>query len=163
MDLLPVPADVRDGLIRFGLHPLGSVAALHEGQLVDQFGLAGRRTFRLCQGFDDRPVIPLRREDPIVEHLSLPFPTTTLNVLHTAVDTLLHRAWGRLRSRCPGRADLECDAPSWALTLHFKQPVPGWERAAFILNHQVDSNPPPAPVEAVKLTLSGSACRTAHA
>ena len=43
----------------------------------------------------------------------------------------------------------------WAHAVHFKENVPGWERAAFILNHQVEGNPPPAPVEAVRLVLSG--------
>lgn len=160
VDWLPVPGEVRDGLHRFGLHTMGSVAALNEGQLVDQFGLDGRRAFRLCRGIDDSPVVPLKREEPIVERLSLPFPTTSLQVLRAAIDTLLRRAYAhpRLRGRCPGRADLECavsDAPPWAHAVHFKETIPGWERAAFIINHQVEGNPPPAPVEAVRLLLSG--------
>ena len=160
VDWLPVPGEVRDGLHRFGLHAMGSVAALNEGQLVDQFGLDGRRAFRLCRGIDDSPVIPLKREEPVVERLSLPFPTTTLQVLRATIDTLLRRAYAhpRMRGRCPGRADLECtvsDAPPWAHAVHFKETVPGWERAAFIINHQVEGNPPPAPVEVVRLVLSG--------
>lgn len=160
VDWLPVPGEVRDGLHRFGLHTMGSVAALNEGQLVDQFGLDGRRAFRLCRGIDDSPVVPLKREEPIVERLSLPFPTTSLQVLRAAIDALLRRAYAhpRLRGRCPGRADLECavsDAPPWAHAVHFKETIPGWERAAFIINHQVEGNPPPAPVEAVRLLLSG--------
>ena len=160
VDWLPVPAEVRDGLHRFGLHTLGSVAALTEGQLLDQFGLDGRRAFRLCRGIDDSPVIPLKREEPIVECLSLPFPTTSLQVLRAAIDTLLRRAYAhpRIRGRCPGRADLACalsDAPPWAHAVHFKETISDWERAAFIVNHQIEGNPPPAPVEAVKLVLSG--------
>ena len=160
VDWLPVPGEVRDGLHRFGLHAMGSVAALSEGQLVDQFGLDGRRAFLLCRGIDDSPVRPLKREEPVVERLSLPFPTTSLQVLRAAVDTLLRRAYAhpRMRGRCPGRADLECavsDAPPWAHAVHFKENVPGWARAAFIVNHQIEGNPPPAPVEAVKLVLSG--------
>ena len=159
VDLLPVPEEVRDGLNRFGLHTLGSVAALQEGQLLDQFGLDGRRAWRLCRGIDDRPVIPLKREEPIVECLSLPFHTTSLQVLRAAVDTLLRRAYAnpRMRGRCPGRADLECavsDAPPWTHTIHFKENILALERAAFIVNHQVEGNPPYAPVEAVKLVLS---------
>ena len=160
VDWLPVPGEVRDGLHRFGLHAMGSVAALHEGQLVDQFGLDGRRVFRLCRGIDDSPVVPLKHEEPIVERLSLPFPTTSLQVLRAAVDTLLRRAYAHpcMRGRCPGRADLECavsDAPPWTHAVHFKETIPGWERAAFIINHQVEGNPPPAPVEVVRLVLSG--------
>ena len=160
VDWLPVPGEVRDGLRRFGLYAMGNVAALNEGQLVDQFGLDGRRAFRLCRGIDDSPVVPLKREEPIVECLSLPFPTTSLQVLRAAIDTLLRRAYAhpRMRGRCPGRADLQCavsDAPPWAHAVHFKETIPGWERAAFILNHQVEGNPPPAPVEAVRLVLSG--------
>ena len=158
VDLLPVPVEVRDGLHRFGLHTMGSVAALRVGQFLGQFGLHGRRAWRLCRGIDDSPVIPLKREEPVVERLSLPFHTTTLNVLRAAIDTLLRRAYvnPRMRGRCPGRADLECTvsaAPPWTHTTHFKENVPGWERAAFIVNHRVERNPPHAPVEAVKLVL----------
>ena len=159
VDLLPIPVEVRDGLERFGLHTMGAVAALQEGQFLGQFGLDGRRAWRLCRGVDDSPVMPLKREEPVVERLSLPFHTTSLNVLRAAIDTLLRRAYvnPRLRGRCPGRADLECavsDAPPWTHTVHFKANVPGWERAAFIVNHRVERNPPHAPVEAVKLVLS---------
>lgn len=159
VDLLPIPVEVRDGLERFGLHTLGAVAALRVGQFLGQFGLDGRRAWRLCRGVDDSPVMPLKREEPVVERLSLPFHTTSLNVLRAAIDTLLRRAYvnPRLRGRCPGRADLECavsDAPPWTHTVHFKANVPGWERAAFIVNHRVERNPPHAPVEAVKLVLS---------
>ena len=159
VDLLPIPVEVRDGLERFGLHTMGAVAALQEGQFLDQFGLDGRRAWRLCRGVDDSPVMPLKREEPVVERLSLPFHTTSLNVLRAAIDTLLRRTWShpRMRGRCPGRADLECTvsaAPPWTHTVHFKENVPGWERAAFIVNHRVERNPPHAPVEAVKLVLS---------
>ena len=160
VDWLPLPVEVRDGLRRFGLHTLGNVAALQEGQLLDQFGLDGRRAWRLCRGIDDSPVIPLKREEPVVECLSLPFPTTSLQVLGATIDTLLRRAYAHphVHGRCPRRASLECsvsDAPSWAHTVSFKENIPGWERAAFIINHQVEGNPPPAPVETVQLTLSG--------
>ena len=160
VDCLPLPVEVRDGLRRFGLHTMGNVAALQEGQLLDQFGLDGRRAWRLCRGIDDSPVIPLKREEPVVECLSLPFPTTSLQVLGATIDTLLRRAYAHphVRGRCPRRASLECnvsDAPSWAHTVSFKENIPGWERAAFIINHQVEGNPPPAPVETVQLTLSG--------
>ena len=122
------------------------------------FGCGNRRLLNQG-GVDDSPVMPLKREEPVVERLSLPFHTTSLNVLRAAIDTLLRRAYvnPRLRGRCPGRADLECtvsDAPPWAHTVHFKANVPGWERAAFIVNHRVERNPPHAPVEAVKLVLS---------
>ena len=160
VDWLPLSVEVRDGLRRFGLHTMGGVAALREGQLLDQFGLDGRRAWRLCRGIDDSPVVPLKREEPVVEYLSLPFATTSLQVLRATIDTLLRRAYAHphVRGRCPRRASLECgvsDAPSWAHTVSFKENIPDWERAAFIINHQVEGSPPPAPVEAVQLTLSG--------
>ena len=41
VDLLPVPADLRAALHRFGLHTLGDVASMTETSLVDRFGGEG--------------------------------------------------------------------------------------------------------------------------
>jgi DNA polymerase-4 len=43
-----------------GVRTVGQLAALPERLLADQFGEAGRRLWRLAQGWDDRPVVPDR-------------------------------------------------------------------------------------------------------
>ena len=66
-----------------------------ETSLVDQFGAEGRIAWHLSRGMDDSPVIPLAHTETIIERTSLPFSSTSLELLITVVDTLLARAFGR--------------------------------------------------------------------
>ena len=59
---------------------------------MDQFGLAGRRAWKLARGVDDSPLIPLKYEESIVEHASLPFASSSTALLLAVLDTLLKRA-----------------------------------------------------------------------
>ena len=125
IDLLPVPADLRAALHRFGLHTLGGVASMTETSLVDRFGAEGRRAWRLSRGMDDSPVVPLAHTETIVECTSLPFSSASLELLITVVDTLLARAFSRpsMRGRYAGKMLLECvleGGPTWAREITFK-------------------------------------------
>ena len=110
VDLLPVPADLRAALHRFGLHTLGDVASMTETSLVDRFGAEGRRAWHLSRGMDDRPLVPLAHVETVVERTSLPFSSASLELLITVVDTLLARAFSRpsIRGRYAGKVLLEC-------------------------------------------------------
>ena len=116
VDLLPVPADLRAALHRFGLHTLGDVTSMTETSLVDRFGAEGRRAWRLSRGMDDSPVIPLAHVETVVERTSLPFssllhPWTCCSpwltpslrgpspVLRCEVGTLAKRCWSALLKR----------------------------------------------------------------
>ena len=99
VELLPVAADVKSKLRRFGLHTMGEVAAMEEHLIVAQFGRDGSRLWALCNGIDDSPVVPWAFEESIVEEISLPFNSTSIELLLVAVDTLLRRglptlSWG---------------------------------------------------------------------
>ena len=127
--------------------------------LIDQFGIAGKRAWELCNGIDGDPVVPLPHEEAVVEHTALPFPSVSVEWLLTAVDTLLKRAYAhpRMRGRYAGRATLECileRASPWERTINFKQPAGSWEQAASLIHHQFERDLPVAPVEEVALTLS---------
>ena len=110
VDLLPVPADLKVALIRFGLHTLGDVGSMTEISLVDRFGGEGRRAWHLSRGMDDSPVIPMAHAETVVESTSLPFSSASLELLITVVDTLLARAFARpsMRGRYAGKVLLEC-------------------------------------------------------
>ena len=159
VDLLPVDAEVRSRMHRFGLHVMGDVAAMRPEPLVDQFGVAGRRAWELSRGVDHDPVVPLPYEEAVVEHTALPFTSTSTEWLLTAVDTLLKRAFAhpRMLGRYAARVTLECileSATPWERTVNFKQPVGNWEQAAALVRRQFESELPTAPVEEVSLTLS---------
>ena len=159
VDLLPIPAKVRAEMGRFGLHTLGDLAAMKVAALTDRFGPAGQRAWELAQGIDNTPLVPLKHEEAIVEHTALPFASASLELLLTAVDTLLRRAFvqPRMRGRYAGGAALECvlyRAAPWERLFHFKQAVSDWRPASRILRGQLEAQHPQAPVEEVTLALS---------
>ena len=158
--LLPVSENTTSALHRFGLHTLGQVAAMQVDRLVDQFGTEGKWIWNLANGRDDRPLLPLEYEETVTEETSLPFSSTSLEMLLVASETLLRRAYARptMRGRYAGRAALECpvfgSAP-WERTVNFQESVGRWERAAFIVRSRLEAEPPAVPVDGLSLTLSG--------
>lgn len=159
VDLLPIAAETRLGLRRFGLRTLSDVAAMSEAALVDQFGAEGNTAWRLSHGIDESPLIPLAYEESISERMSLPFASSSLQFITVALGTLLKRAYTapRMRGRYAGAITLHClllNTPPWERTLRFKQPAGSWERASEIITPQMEQDHPQAPVEEVSLTLS---------
>ena len=159
VDLLPVPASVMTEMHRFGLHTLGDVAAMKREALSDRFGHAGSRAWDLSMGRDDRPLVPLKHEESVVERAALPFASASLELLLAGVDTLLKRAYARarMRGRYAGGAYLECvlyQAQPWEKQVNFKQPAGDWRRASRIVRGHLESDHPQAPVEEVTLALS---------
>ena len=160
IDLLPVSANVKRELHRFGLHTLGDVASMSGHMLADRFGRDGQWAWSLCKGIDHSPVVPLAFEESVAEHTSLPFHSSSLQALFVAVDTLLKRAYARpdMRGRYAGAAHLLCAASGWLdweKSFRFKEPVGAWERASFVVRSRLEADPPRNPVEDVTLTLSG--------
>ncbi len=158
--LLPVSENTISALHRFGLHTLGQVAVMDVDRLVDQFGREGEWIWNLANGRDDRALVPLEYEETVTEETSLPFSSTSLEMLLVASDTLLRRAYARpvMRGRYAGRASLECpvfaSAP-WERTVNFQESVGRWERASFIVRSRLEAEPPEVPVDGMALTLSG--------
>ena len=159
IDLLPVSFEAKAQMTRFGLHTMGDVAAMKKDIFIDQFGIAGGRAWDLCNGIDDSPFVPLKHEESIVEHMELPFSSTSLELLVVSVDTLLKRAYSRpqMRGRYANRAALECivsSASPWEKTVHFKQGTGSWERASYIIRSQLEVDHPQAPIDEVTVTLT---------
>ena len=159
VELLPVEADVKGKLQRFGLYRMGEVAAMEEHLIAAQFGKEGGRLWALCHGVDESPVVATAFEESVVEETSLPFNSTSIELLLVAVDTLLRRGYARpeLGGRVVGAAALQGRArgwPSWELAVAFKEPVGRWEDAAALIRNRMELEPPQIPVEDVTLTLS---------
>ena len=159
VELLPVETDVKSKLQQFGLYRMGEVAAMAEHLIAAQFGKEGSRLWALCHGVDDSPVVATAFEESIVEETSLPFNSTSIELLLVAVDTLLRRGYARpeLGGRVVGAAALQGrarDWPPWELGVAFKEPVGRWEDAAALIRNRMELEPPQIPVEDVTLTLS---------
>ena len=160
IDLLPISDGMKTGMHRFGLHAMKSVASMSGHVLTDQFGSEGGRAWALCNGIDDSPVVPMPFDESVVEHISLPFHSSSIEVLFVAVDSLLQRAYARpeLRRRYARTAVLRCTASGWQpweKMVGFREPVGAWDRASSIIRNRVESDPPEIPVDDVTLTLSG--------
>ena len=158
--LLPVSEDTISALRRFGLNTLGQVAAMERNMLIDQFGPEGGWAWNLANGRDDRHLTPLKHQETVTEQTSLPFSSTSLEMLLVAVDILLRRAYARpaMRGRYAGRITLECPvygtAP-WEKTINFRAGIGQWEKASFIIRSQLEAEPPEVPIDGLSLTLSG--------
>ena len=158
VDLLPVSADLKVALHRFGLHTLGDVASMTETSLVDRFGAEGRIAWRLSRGMDDSPVIPLVHVETVVESTSLPFSSASLELLFTVADSLLARAFSHpsMRGRYAGKMLLECaleGGSTWVREITFKGGVGNRKRALSIIKARLEEEHPSGPVEDVTLTL----------
>ena len=158
VDLLPVPADLKVALHRFGLHTMGDVASMTETSLVDRFGSDGRRAWHLSRGMDDSPVVPLVHVETVVERTSLPFSSASLELLFTVADTLLARAFSRpsMRGRYAGKMLLECaleGGTTWVREITFKGGVGNRKRALSIVKARLEEEHPSGPVEDMTLTL----------
>ena len=158
VNLLPVSADLKIALHRFHLHTLGEVASMTEAALTGRFGPEGRRAWRLSQGIDDSPLMPMTHTETVVEHTSLPFSSASLDLLLTVVDTLLTRAFAQpaMQGRYASKAVLECaleDGPTWSREFSFKGGVGNRERALFVIKARMENDHPQGAVEDVTLTL----------
>ena len=157
---LPVSNEIISAMRRFGLHAICHINSMSEAQMVDQFGSVGGWIWNLAKGRDESPLIPLEYEETVIEETSLPFSSTSLEMLLVATDTLLRRAYARpvMRGRYARRAALECPvfgAGPWEKTVNFQEGVGRWERASFIVRSKLEAEPPEVPVDGLALTLSG--------
>ncbi|MCE2527412.1 MAG: hypothetical protein J4G00_07760 [Actinomycetia bacterium] len=159
IDLLPVSAEIKEGLHLLGLHTIGAVAELPKGLLTDQFGMEGLQAWSLCNGIDERPLIPLEATETIVETTSFPHQSASLELFLVTVDILLKKAFSRPRmlGRQAAGVVLECScdgALSWRKSVHFKQGLHGWRQASPIIRNQVKMDPPRTAIEEIRLSLT---------
>ena len=158
IDLLPLSDDFKRSLRGFGVHTMGRVASLSRDMLADRFGPDGILAWELCNGIDRRSVVPIKAATSITEYASLPFTSTSIELLLATVDILLQRAYSRphLQRRLAGSMTLAStvmDGASWAQEIRFKEPVGEWQSASRLLRDRIEAHPPNAPLEDLTLTV----------
>ena len=156
--LLTVSGELKAALHRFGLRLLGDVASAGRTAMFDRFGREGAAAWELCRGVDRRPFVPRKFEESVVEYTTLPFSTTSLEMLRVGLDLLLRRAFSRaaLRGRSVGAALLKSsssDGERWKLHVRFRTPVERWEHTSELLGERLDTERPSHPVDDLSLTL----------
>ena len=159
IDLLPVSAELKWALYRFGLRLLGEVASTGRRAMFDRFGREGMTAWELSTGVDRRPFIPRGVDESVVEHTTLPFATTSMEMARVGLDMLLRRAFARpaLRNRSVGAATLvssTSDGELWKLSIRFRTPAERWERAAELMRERIETEPPSHPIDDLSLSLS---------
>ena len=159
IELLPLSAQLKRSLHGFGVHTMGRVASLSRDVLADRFGDEGILAWDFCKGIDARAVIPVKPAVSIVEHASLPFSSTSIDLLLATADILLQRAYSRLqlRRRLVGSvalASTSLDATPWTRTVRFKEAAESWQRASELVRADVGAHPPQSPIDDLTLTLS---------
>ena len=158
IELLPLSEDLKRSLHGFGVHTMGQAASLSRDILADRFGQEGMLAWELCRGIDRRPVVPLKAATSITEHASLPFSSTSIELLLATADILLQKAYSRpqLLRRLAGSTALVStvtDGAPWTQVIWFKEPVGEWRSASRLLRDRIEAHPPDAPVEDLTLTV----------
>ena len=157
--LLPVSGGLKKALRGFGIRTMGQLSALPRDTLSDRFGREGALAWAFCSGIDDRPVVALKPDHTVIEHVSLPFASASIELLLAAVDILLQRAFSHplLRLRLAGALTLEGKTDGsavWIQKLAFKEPVSDWRSAAGLVRDRIEAQPPEAPLEDLTVTVS---------
>ena len=157
--LLPVSYQLKVALGRFGISLIGDVSAIGRAAMLDRFGREGLFAWELSTGVDHRPFVPRKVEESVVEYTTLPFATTSLEMMHAGLDLLLRRAFARaaLRNRSVGTALLESASSGgepWKVRVRFRIPVERWERASELMGERLGAEPPSHPIDDLSLTLS---------
>ncbi len=158
IDLLPVSPEIKAGLHLLGLHNMGDVSQLPKGLFVDQFGQGGLQAWSLCNGIDERPLIPIKAAETIVERTSFPNQSASLELFLVTVDILLKKAFTqpRMLGRTAAGVTLECtyeETLTWRKTIRFKQGLHRWEQTSAIIRSPLQTDPPRMAIEEIRLAL----------
>ena len=159
IELLPLSEDLKRSLHGFGVHTMGQATCLSRDMLADRFGREGILAWDFCKGMDARAVVPVRPATSVVEHASLPFASTSLELLLATTDILLQRAYSRpqLRRRLVGSvalASISMDNTPWTRTVRFKEAAGSWQRASELVRSDVEAHAPQTPIDDLTLTLN---------
>ncbi|MBI3790084.1 MAG: hypothetical protein HY275_04305 [Gemmatimonadetes bacterium] len=89
--LVPMDAEVREGLVALGLETAGAFAALDAGDVEARWGLEGLAAWRLVHGVDARRPSLVRSDRPGAVAAELPVPAATLEPVLFLVRAALER------------------------------------------------------------------------
>jgi len=164
--LNPTP-EMLETLERWGIRRFRDLAALPDLGLAERLGPEGLRLHKLARGAGDRPLAPVAEPVHFAEEAELEYAIELLEPLLFVLSRMLHGLCARLLSYGLATNELRLrlkleTGGEHTRTLRF--PVPMRETKAFLKLLQLDlgSHPPPAPVVHVCLEAEPVKPRTAQ-
>jgi DNA polymerase-4/protein ImuB len=163
---LPLPPDTIHQLQRLGLETLGQLAALPGHKVAARYGPAGRTAWELAQGIDPRPVVTQPRVEIISEHLVMPTPAVSRDMLLVGLRQLIGRMFAQpnLRGKQVRQVKLAAiieRGRSWERDLVLKEPCSA-ERLIRALELRLQAMELPGPIEGITVELCGITREIAH-
>jgi protein ImuB len=164
--LSPTP-EMQETLERWGIRRFRDLATLPELGLAERLGPEGLRLHILARGAGDRPLVPVTEPLLFEEDAELEYPLEVLEPLMFVLARMLGGLCARLVSHGLATNELRLRLKlerqgEHARTLRF--PVPMLDSKAFLklLNLDLSSHPPPAPVVRVLLQAEPAKPRAAQ-
>lgn len=159
VDVLPVSWQVKVRLRGFGLDTLGEIASLPSGAFEAQFGVEGRRLWKLARGLDDDPLIAEKLEAIISGTFSFGTSVSDLGPILMAVDNLLGNLFGRpdMKGRYVRLAQISgsvLNQVRWNRKVLFKTPLGDKAKAYSAIKAKLDGARLPGPLEDITVILS---------
>ena len=160
VDLLPISWNHKERLHDFGLHTIGSLAALSLGSAQAQLGTECKLAWELANGVDRSPLVPYSREESVSEFLTFPSPATSIQSIVLAIEILLGRALVRpiLKGKYIRKAHMQggvLNRPPWAKPFVFKDAISNKVRMLSAIRASLETVEVPGALEDLRLTLSG--------
>ena len=159
VDYLPIERKIISALHRFGIHNMGDLASYDLGMIQARFGPGVSKAWKLAKGIDTDRVPIAKKCDEVSEYISLPFASSSKEVLLTAIDSILHKAYRRseLKGRYASEFSLECsiiNASDWSKDIVLKEPAGSPHAASFSIRSIFSTLDLPGPIEDVAMSIS---------
>lgn len=149
-------AHVQETLRRWGVHSIGSFAALSANEVASRLGAIGQRLHEKARGIDPRPLVPHLPPDVFSEGLDLDWPLVSLEPFLFVTRAALDRLCRRLDSRGLACIQLELSLrlePDGLSDRAIPLPAPSRDVKTLLTLVRLDleRSPPGAPVSGLTL------------
>ncbi len=163
LHLLSPSLEIEETFRLWGLHCFGDLAALPETGVAERLGSEGVRLQKLARGAADRPLFPAIPAPDFEQSMELEYPVTLLESLSFLLASLINQLCAGLEAQALAarelRLRLKLQDPAENTPVEFERvlrlPFPMRDGRAFLKLLQLDleSHPPPAPIVAVWLRV----------
>lgn len=152
--LLGASPEIEETFALWGLHRFGDLTALPEAGVVERLGPEGIRLQKLARGVWERPLRPCEPAALFEEAVELEHPVTLLESLAFLLTRMLADLCRRVRATNELRLRLGLeDGAEHRRTLRLPVPTRDHRACWKLLQLDLESHPPPAPVISVRLAV----------